>query len=349
MRYFLIVFNLFLFFVLNVNASPSNEGLLLHSNYPMQYVIKPGDTLWRIASTYLKKPWQWQALWRANPRIKNPNHLYPGDIIYLHYANNRPYLTILSNGTIKLSPHLRPTHIDNEILPIPLDEIRPFLNNSIIMDENLLINAPYVVAFRGEHLLGSQGDEVFVKKLYPKKGPLHGTTISYAIYRPGYPYREHITNRLIGYKATLVGYGELVQGGEPATLLLTDIVEGITVGDRVMVNDFPEFKLNFLPKTPRYPIEGTIIDLPPNFTQGAVGLVAIIDKGDNAGLESGDVLGIYAPSYWIPDALITSKSILIPRERVGEAMIFRTFSQTSLALVVRSIRTIHLMDIVTNP
>ena len=116
-----------------------------------------------------------------------------------------------------------------------------------------------------------------------------------------------------------------------------------------MLNDYPEFKLYFEPKTPLFPIEGSIIELPPAYTQGAVGLVAVINRGQNKGLEAGDVLGIYAPSRWVNDPLGCKKCILLPRERIGELMLFRTFSKTSFGLVVRSIRAIHLNDIVTNP
>lgn len=341
MRYMLIIFCLFLTF--------DTQAVTLRTDAPKRYVVQSGDTLWSIANKFLCRPWEWKMLWHANPGIQNPNRLYPGAVLEIRYFQKNPYLRVLSNGTIKLSPFARPMASEDAIPAISLVDIKPFLNGSIVMDEDRLASAPYVVAFASERLRGGQGDEVYVKNLHPDLTMPTGATIAYAIYRPERPYLEPRTDRFLGYKATLVGYGELARGGEPATMLITDIVEGVKLKDRVMLNDFPEFHLYFEPKEPNHPIMGSIIDLPGGFTQGAVGLVAVIDKGDDAGLESGDVLGIYTRRTLVNDPKCPGKKILLPRERVGEVMVFRTFSQTSLVLVMRSIRTVHLLDKVTNP
>lgn len=340
MRYYLI----FIGFIVSLNAAATD----LRPDYPQQYTIQPGDTLWDIANKYLAHPWEWQALWHANPQIKNPKRLYPGAVLALRYYKQNPYLKVLSNGTIKLSPYMRPMPLHEPIPPIPLRDIKPFLNASLVMNQNRLKKAPYIVAFKGERLRGGQGDEVYVKNLHPSEVLPKGATISYAIYRPHCPYYSR-NHKVLGYKATLVGYGELVQGGEPAILLLTDIVEGIKLKDRVMLNDYPEFKLNFEPKAPKHLVKGTIIDLPPYYTQGASGLVAMIDQGQNAGLEPGDVLAIYARPRKVSDPVHSGTCVTLPRERVGELLIFRTFSKTSFGLVVRSISVVHLHDGVTNP
>ncbi|MGQ3888444.1 LysM peptidoglycan-binding domain-containing protein [Legionella sp. CNM-1927-20] len=331
------------------------EALSLRADYPKRYIVKPGDTLWSIANCYLHRPWEWKELWYANPQIKNPDRLYAGAILELRFFKKNPYIRVLANGTIKLSPYVRPYLLGEPILPIPLADIKPFLNDSLIMDDNRLAKAPYVVAYVGERMLGGQGDEIYVRRLHRAPEACDDTTIAYAIYRPNCPYKDPKTKKILGYKANLVGYGQLVKGGEPATVLITEVIEGVRIGDRVLFNDFPAFNLNFLPKTPVYPLRGVIIDVLPEYTQGAVGLVTVINRGQDAGLEPGDVLGIYSPAHLIRDPkdcynpLKCSKSVLLPRERLGEAMIFRVFTQTSFALVVRSIRAIRLGDIVTNP
>jgi hypothetical protein len=331
------------------------QALTLRADYPKRYIVQPGDTLWSIANCYLHQPWEWKELWHANPHIKNPDRLYPGAVLELRFFKKNPYIRVLSNGTIKLSPFVRPYLLGEPILPIPLTEIKPFLDESLVIDDNRLAGAPYVVAYVGEHMLGGQGDEIYVRRLHRPPEDCNDTTISYAIYRPNCPYRDPQTKNILGYKANLIGYGQLTKGGEPATVLLTEVTEGVRINDRVMFNDFPAFNLHFEPKTPLYPLRGVIIDVLPKYTQGAVGLVAVINRGQDGGLQSGDVLGIYSPAHLIRDPndcfnpLKCSKSVLLPRERLGEAMVFRVFTQTSFALVVRSIRSIHLGDIVTNP
>lgn len=326
----------------------STHAISLRDNAPSRYVVQSGDTLWEIASRYLAHPWEWKSLWHANPHIQNPNRLYPGAVLELHYHQKNPYLEVLSNGTIKLSPYMRPMPLTDPIPPIELTDIRPFLDGSLVLDKDSLKDAPYIIAFTTEHLLGSQGDKVYVKNLCPPSPP-PGTTFAYAIYRPCGEYIHPETQCSLGYKATLIGYAELLQGGDPARVMITDIMQGAKLKDRLMPRNYPEFDLSFEPKSPSVKVQGAIIDLPGDYTQGAAGLVVVVDKGKKAGLAPGDVLGVYNQPADAPGRSCPKDCVTLPPERIGEVMVFRTFTHTSFALVVRSIRAIRILDKVTNP
>lgn len=351
MRYLVL---LFCWIMIVVNG----YSLTLRADAPARYVVQPGDTLWGIANRYLANPWEWKALWHANPQIKNPGRLYPGSVIELRYYQKSPYLHVLSNGTVKLSPHIIASQSNEAIPPIPLSDLKPFLNKSLVIDKNSLATAPFVIAFTTEHLLGYEGENAYVKDLCPPDYKLpSGVTISYAIYRPCGVYREPSTKRFLGYKTTLVGYAQLAHGGDPATIEITDIVQAVMLQDKVMPNNYPDFDLYFEPKTPNIPVRSLIIDLLGDYTQGAVGLVALIDRGKDVGLQPGDVLAVYdKPRLARNSAYRFDKKppcegqcVTIPPERIGEIMIFRTFTHTSAALVVRSTRAITKFDVVTNP
>jgi len=345
MRFFLL---LFCFLLPTVSQS-----LNLREDSPKRYVVQPGDSLWSIANRYLKNPWDWKALWHANPNIKNPKRLYPGAVLVLDYYQNAPYIKVLSNGTIKLSPHARPIPISEAVPPLPLEDVKPFLNESLILDEDVLSRAPYVVAYVGEHMLGDQGVEVYVKGLHPSLEMPMGGTIAYSVFRPGKNYVDPGSGEILGYKATLVGYGELSRGGEPATVLLTNIKAGIKKQDKVLINNSPEFDLYFEPATPTTQVAGCIIEIPDNLplghSQSAAGGVAVINIGATAGLKAGDVLGIFKKSRSVSDPKNPLIPIQLPPERIGEAMVFRAFTKTSFVLIVRSIRPVYLNDLVANP
>ncbi|PJD93979.1 MAG: signal peptidase [Legionella sp.] len=341
---------LFIFCLILSNIS---HALDLKANAPHQYVIKPGDTLWSIANLYLKKPWEWKTLWQANPQIKNPNRLYPGAVLILSHYKNKPHLKVLSNGTIKLSPNVRPQPMDEAVPLIPLGDIKPFLNESLVLDEEVLNKAPYVVALMGEHMLGGQGNEIYVRGLHPSPVLPEGETIAYSIFRQGINYIDPTTKEILGYKATLVGYGELTAGGEPATVLLTSINQGVQKEDKVLINNSPEFDLYLEPSAPAMPVKGVILEMPDNMpvgtTQGAVGNVVVLNIGVDKGLQAGNVLGIYAKSRVVTDPKNHLVSIKLPPERIGEAIVFRVFTHTSFALIVRSTQAVYLFDTVTNP
>jgi hypothetical protein len=66
---------------------------------PERYTVKKGDTLWSIASMYLKDAWAWPNIWYANPAIKNPHLIFPGDVLILsHNAQGQPLLSVERNG-----------------------------------------------------------------------------------------------------------------------------------------------------------------------------------------------------------------------------------------------------------
>ena len=89
-------------------ASVVDTRGMVNPTAPMHYTVKKGDTLWGIASMYLKDPWLWPEVWIINPQIPNPHLIYPGDQLALAYgADGRPHVSVEQAGTVRLDPRLR--------------------------------------------------------------------------------------------------------------------------------------------------------------------------------------------------------------------------------------------------
>ena len=73
------------------NAQPDGP-LTLNPDVPLTYTVQSGDTLWDIASLFLRDPWRWEELWAGNPRIDNPHLIYPGDTLSLVWESGQPRL-----------------------------------------------------------------------------------------------------------------------------------------------------------------------------------------------------------------------------------------------------------------
>lgn len=50
------------------------------------YEVEPGDTLWSIAKRFLGNGDAWPTLWDWNPAVRDPDLIYPGQLIRIEPA-----------------------------------------------------------------------------------------------------------------------------------------------------------------------------------------------------------------------------------------------------------------------
>ncbi|MGH8309009.1 MAG: LysM peptidoglycan-binding domain-containing protein, partial [Steroidobacteraceae bacterium] len=113
-------------------ASPSD---VLQPTAPKSYTVKRGDTLWDIASTFLRDPWYWPEVWYINPQVENPHLIYPGDVLALAFgADGRPQIRLQSGGPARLNPRLRTSPLEGPIQTIPYSAIASFLSRPSVLE-----------------------------------------------------------------------------------------------------------------------------------------------------------------------------------------------------------------------
>src|SRR5687768_6490976 len=73
----------------------SQRSPVLNPRHPDTYVVVRGDTLWDIASMFLRNPWLWPEIWQINQQVANPHLIFPGDILSLAYLDDgRPVIQL---------------------------------------------------------------------------------------------------------------------------------------------------------------------------------------------------------------------------------------------------------------
>ena len=320
-----------------------------------RYVVKKGDTLWDIAKRFLHDPWLWPEVWHINPKIRNPHLIYPGDVVLLTYVDGKPYLTLEGKGglplpgkkglkTVRLSPKARVEPLEKAITTLPYELIAPFLKHaSVISEEDLLDDAPYIVSsFEGHLIAGSEN------KIYAK-GVEDTHTGEYTVVRRGPVYRDPQTHNILGYEVKHIADARLVKLGEPATLVIGETYQEVLNADRLIPYVAEKKDYYFYPSAPKHEISGQIISvLGEGVTQIGQYHAVVINRGEVDGLLAGNIMAVYQAGEVVRDS-VNIGPVQLPDERAGLMMVFRTFEKVSYGLILEAERSMGLHDRVTNP
>ncbi|CDH46538.1 LysM peptidoglycan-binding domain-containing protein [Candidatus Contendibacter odensensis] len=318
----------------------------LQPNPPQSYTVVPGDTLWSIAQRFLKNPWQWREIWRQNPQVRNPNRIYPGDVLKFSYdASGKPQLEVAEREEtplIKLSPQVRVETINQPIPPVPRDAVESFLTRALVLNEGQWKKSPYIVADDDNQIIYADRDRVYV---------LGGNFDQprYQVFRPGEALIEPGSGRNLGTAGIYMGEALLDKDGDPATFTLVNTIAPVRAGDRLFEIEAERELYSFEPHPVPPDTDGFIIaQLNPDVTQITQYSSVIINLGAQEGLEPGHVLAIYGRSRTI-DNPISGGSVKLPGERSGLLMVYKVHDLVSYALVMQAERAIRLQDQVTTP
>ncbi|ROR34254.1 LysM peptidoglycan-binding domain-containing protein [Inmirania thermothiophila] len=329
-------------------AAAAGDAVALRDGHPERYVVRRGDTLWDIASRFLRDPWRWPDIWHINPQIANPHLIYPGDEILLSFdAEGRPQLTVRrGRPTVKLSPRVRATPLREAIPPIPFEAVRQFLDESrVVLSREELERAPYIVESLDGHLVNGSGNRIYVRSIPPTD------RLRYGVYRPGRTFTDPDTGEILGHEALFVGTAALQRVGDPATLVLTHTVREALIGDRLLPVGEERSADTFYPHAPPRGTRGRIIAVVDGVSQIGQYQVVVLDLGRTDGIEAGHVLAVHRAGGTVRDVVSPEprETVRLPDERSGLVMVFRPFERVSYALVMEAERPIHVLDPVTAP
>ena len=322
------------------------DQVMLKEGHPDRYVVVGGDTLWDISERFLDSPWLWPEIWYVNPQIENPHLIYPGDIISLVYVDGKPQLRVQrGKGTYKLSPQARSERLDKAIPTIPVDAIQQFLSQPLVVDEETLDSAAYVVSSADEHLIVGAGDRAYVRGIDSDQGA------RYQIFRPGDAYVDPDTGEVLGYEALYLGDGSAERFGDPATVRLTRTTREINIGDRVLPMTHEDVYPYFTPHAPDSDLEGEIIAVVDGVSQIGQYQIVVINRGTREGVDVGTVFAVSQAGALITDQVSTERNakVRLPDERAGLMMVFRTFEKVSFGLIMKATSALHVGDRIGKP
>jgi LysM repeat protein len=340
------------------SKTPAKE-IRVKAQYPRQYTVKKGDTLWGISSMFLQDPWYWPEIWQKNQQVTNPHLIFPGDVLTLVYVNGQPQMMVnqakhqqvqqqaddTGLPVKKLSPNIRSSALEARIPSIPGDAIRQFLTKPRVVTKEQLENAPYIVGSEDDHLILGEGNRVYIR------GEIDKERVRFAVFRPGDALRDPETDEILGYEAIHTGDVHIMAYGDPASGDLTFTSREVLIGDRLLPEDRSKLENLFFPHIPEKEVNAQILELNEALTGVAQYQVVTINKGERDGIEVGYLLATFTNGSVIRDRSNkhSSKPVKLPNERSGLVMIFKTFDRVSYAITLESRRVIQNYDYLHTP
>lgn len=333
-------------------AAPSRVPLA--DGHPDQYTVQEGDTLWDIASTFLRDPWYWPEVWHINPQVENPHLIYPGDVLALVMIDGRERITNVRASTYRLSPQARITPLTESVASVPYEAIASFLSRGLVLEKGQAEELPYILATRGDHIMAAAGNDVYVRGNDPV-----ATGTRFSVVHVGDELIDPDDGRTVGFAGDFIGEGVLSRGGDPATLSLTDTNREALQGDR-LVPETVDIPLNFFPKAPNFEVDGRIISVVDGVSLIGQYQVVVINRGARDGLGAGDVLSVFQTGQTVRDRFATGglmgktrvtggEKVKLPDEEAGTVMVFKVYDRIGYGLVMEASSDIHVLDAVRNP
>jgi hypothetical protein len=358
----------------------------LRADHPDTYVVKKGDTLWDISARFLNKPWLWPEIWQANPQVRNPHLIYPGDVLNLRYINGQPKVEITRG-------------VDNgpAIDTIPLSEIEDFLKHMRVVDDAKAL--PYVVGLEEdqERVVNGQlayargipnaqaGDMFAILRPMVSYGRSHRHSGEYEMRADGLDYHSDLANGrnwdhfwqdvsystqghpdYLGTELKQVSLAQVTRpqghGIETATLLLMGGGTEVRAGDRLLPVEAQPFDLQFFPHPPKRQAvtaeysKYRVIGVPESVEAAGTHEVIALSAGKMDDVDNGTVFSVWRigsdqADHVLHDNKINADSdrVRLPDEYEGHVMVFRAFDKMSYGLLMDGTKEIHVGDVLKHP
>ncbi|HEV2321064.1 MAG TPA: peptidoglycan-binding protein, partial [Gammaproteobacteria bacterium] len=243
-------------------------------------------------------------------------------------------------------PQVRYLPLSAAVTSVNLDGLRPFLSKTRVVTKREMSDAGYILRAADAQPAMGANTEIYARDIKPAEGT------RYAIFHLGDAYIDPENHDTLGYEGTYIGEATVQAWGDPQKVYITSVAQEARAGDRFLTEaGNGALDLNFPPHAPAKTISGQIAAVLSGEAQIGQYDVVLLNRGSKDGVDPGTVLGIYRKGQKVsdPNGGFFSGSVTTPIERSGTLMVFRSFDNSSYAVVMIAKREIHVADVVANP
>jgi len=319
------------------------------------HIVAKGDTLWEISDAYLGTPWVWPSIWHDNGQVENPHRIFPGDRIWITPSEMRKISAeeaarLLANGPpgSELVPAAaEPGEPAMSVpAPAPAQEVAgeqstllvPATENTGLITQEQYEAAATIIDRVPERLLLSQEDGVYIGA-----GEGHvAVGDQFTIIRTNEKVYDPDTGRLLGYHVEFLGYVEVTEVHEEASIARIATSTGeVEEGDRLIprIQVPSEIAIQSSPAG----VEGKISFFPQHRVVIGWNDFVYLNRGSVDGLQVGSPLEVFRPGYPAFEPARDAK-VQIPDRIVGKLVVVRTSEEASVALITKATTELELGD-----
>jgi len=340
---------------------------------PEKHEVIKGDTLWDISNTYLKSPWYWPKVWSMNPQISNPHLIYPGDMISFRFTGEMTLpagegvgsaegqgsgvegsefedegetdVLARTGKTLDATPENfkeyvklggkyridRFKQIDDTVFDVVT---KGFIEKGKFEDLGKIVGS-----FESKELLSTE-DNVYVKL-----GKVSFEVGEYVEFINVKEQIKHpVTKKKVGSIIDIVGRGKVldVNADRIATVKIVKAFDSIDRG--YLVREYIKTEPNIKIAETASDIKAVILTgYDPTAFYGP-SYIVYLDKGSNAGLETGNMLSVYRKGDGLELLDKKVKKSQLPFEMIGELVVMQVFAETSVAIITKSLTGLEAGD-----
>lgn len=256
-------------------------------------------------------------------------------IALLVYSTN----LVAAQEVVELKPEMRVEPLTDALDYIDIEKISSYLENIVIFKNNdEYKDLPYILSFDKGADMGASHDIAYSIGINSEDN-----ISAYTLLMPGETLVDPDTKETLGFYADVIGSAEVQRWGSPQTLLIQHALTSIERGHRIIPRIGLDLPSIIALKRPVTPMSGRVLSVEnENVGVGAYS-IAILNLGIRDGAQRGDLIDILEAPVYSRDP-ITSKDVLLPTEKFGKLMIYKTFDKISLAIVIESNRPVIIGD-----
>jgi hypothetical protein len=285
-----------------------------------EYRVKEGDTLWSISDRDLQDPFLWPKIWKENPEIKNPDRIYPNQIIKI------PLYLIRKDEMIEEAIAVQPPVPAPATVEEPKPAVKvtpPLVHPNIYTASGFVGDLPsysgMIDGHAGGRVLFGNNDLVYITiRSDAKIGD------RFYVYHRGHKVMHPKTGAMMGYVMEPVGILEIkkFEFGEVVAEILQCFSE-VLIGDLLV--PYYDMKTPVVEQPFRRPdINGFVIATKHLNEMSGPADILYIDRGERDGLQPGDIIATVAEvdRHKIPNGLL---QVVSTKEDVRQADSSRQF------------------------